>query len=301
LKIKGFLAIIEAMPKTFSYICASVLLSFILWFIAGCADNSQNVEYFKATGKAAFDAGKFNDAINIFKKGLRIKPSDRDLLYYTALSFKRLDILDSALVYMKRAKILYTRDREINEELIDLCAIFRDYDCALNAIAVLIASGENERKYWPALSELYYRNNDMYMAAKYCRLILAEDSSKENYYIYLSGALSQMGKFEESNEVLEKAVERFGPTAESYGNMAINYLQMGKLDKAEECSRNSLALKPDNIAVWINLANVLSESKNRAKKEEALEIYKKYYSETPKLYNLDSLIRVLEDELSTKE
>jgi predicted Zn-dependent protease len=69
------------------------------------------------------------------------------------------------------------------------------------------------------------------------------------------------------------------------------------LDKAEEFMRKSVAVNPNNVPIWINLANLLSEQKDINKKKEALQIYKKYLKETPKAYKLDSLIIVMEKEI----
>jgi tetratricopeptide (TPR) repeat protein len=266
--------------------------------LTGCdKKESPGIEAARQSGRAAFEADNFNEAINIFREALKKKPSDRDFLYYLGLSFRKLDLLDSSLIYFRRAKILYDHDREVNRQLLELCPIVGDYECALNAIAALITTGDNERMHWPALAELYYRTKDLYMAAKYCRLILAGDSGKADYYIYLSSALAQMGKFDESNEVLYKSIDRLGPTPEGYSNIAVNFISMNQLDSAESALRKSLALNPGNVPVWINLAHVLSGQGSRAKKEEALEIYRNYYSQTPKFYNLDSVISALEAEL----
>ncbi len=72
---------------------------------------------------------------------------------------------------------------------------------------------------------------------------------------------------------------------------------MKDIPNGEKYFRLSVEANPSNIPVWINLANVLTEEKDVAKKKEALEIYKKYQSQTPKAFKLDSLIPALEAEL----
>jgi len=267
-----------------------------LIIFAGCSGEKGNVEEFKRNGDIAFRAGDINRAINLFREGLEIKPSDRDLLFNTGICFKRLDMLDSALVYFRRAKVLYRHDRQVNQELVHLCPIFGDYDCGINAIATLVALGDNEKIYWSRLAELYYRKGEMAMAAKYYKLMIADNPDNQQTYLLLATTLAQMGKTDESNAFLQAAIDRFGPSQEAYTNMAVNYITKKDMKKAEEYFRKSLALKPDNVPVWINLANVLSSTDSRAKKLEALEIYKKYREQTPAIYNLDSLIPALEQE-----
>jgi len=269
-----------------------------LLIISGCGDKSADIEKMRIEGRQALDAGDFNKAINIFKEALKYSPSDRDFLFDLAMSFRKFELYDSAYTYFRRAKVLNIHDREINKQIIEMAPMFGDFEDAINAIAVMVATGDNEKMYWPRLAELYYRNQDMFMTAKYCKLILADDPELKDYYLYLSGALSQMGKFEESSKTLLDAMDRFGPSSEACANIAVNYLAVKNLEKAEEYFRKSLEVNPENIPIWINLANVLSEQDNRTKKEEGLEIYKKFYEQTPPAYKLDSLIPALEAELS---
>jgi len=268
-----------------------------LAMFAGCGGETDDPDSLKRAGEAALESGNFNRAINIFKEALNKKPSDRDLLYNLGLSFKRFDMPDSALGYFRRARILYPRDRAVNRELMELCPLFGDYDCAIYAIAMLVATGDNEKIYWGRLAEFYYQTEELPMAVKYYKLILDDTPDNRKYYLYLSGTLSQLGRPAESNEVINNFVDRFGPSAEAYANIAINYINLKEIDKAEEYFRKSVAVNPDNVPIWINLANVLSEHDSRAKKQEALEIYKTFESQVPKMYRLDSLIPALEAEL----
>jgi tetratricopeptide (TPR) repeat protein len=248
---------------------------------------------------AAFNAKKFMEATRYFREGLKANQSDRDFLYYLGVSYAEMSMFDSAMIYIRRAKVLYPRDRDVNKELVQLCPRFKDYDCALRAIAVLVATGDNEKMYWPQLAEFNYQVGNYILAVQYYKQALADNPNIRNYYLLLSIVLGQMGKNQEAIDYLQKSIDRFGPSEESYANMGTLYINLHQYKKAEENFRSSLALNPDNISVWINLANILSMSDDRAKKREALEIYKKYRSRTPKMYNLDSLIPALEEELGS--
>ncbi|SYZ74691.1 exported hypothetical protein [Candidatus Zixiibacteriota bacterium] len=266
--------------------------------IAGCGQSAKDFESLKSSGEQALGSGDYNKAINKLQEAFRMKPSDRDVLFLLGTAFKKVEQYDSAYSYFKRAKLLYANDRQINKEILDMAPSFNDTDGALNAIAVLIATGDNEKMYWPMLAELNYRREDLQTAAKYYQLLIADNPSDKTYYLALSNTLSQLGDFAQSNGVLFKAVENFGPSAEAYANIAINYLSMKEVASGEKYFRKSVEINPSNIPVWINLANVLSEENDIAKKKEALAIYKKYRDQTPKGFKLDSLIPALEAEIS---
>jgi len=279
------------------FIISILLISFVF---CSCGKKADDLDTLKQEGTKALADGNFNKAINLFRDALRLRPSDRDILYNLALSYKKFDVPDSALVYFRRARLLYPRDREINKELIELCIAAKEYECALNAVAIMIATGDNEKLYWPMLAELHYRNKDMYMAAKYYRLILADDPDNSSAYLYLATTLSETSNYAESNQIIEKLIARFGPSADAFANMAANFANMNQLDKAEEFLRKSLAINPDYIPAWINLANLLAADSNVARKKEALDILKRFQSQIPAVYKPDSVISALEAELSGK-
>ena len=285
--------------KTISAVRVSLALLIMAGFLSlfQCSSQKRDFAALKADGEKALGSGEYNRAIENLKEASRLKPSDRDVLYNLGTAFAKLSLPDSAVTYFKRAKRLYPNDRPINKELIELCAVTGDHNGSLNAIAFMIASGDNEKMYWPLLAELNYRNENLYLASKYYQLLINDNPDENSYYLYLSGTLSQLGQFKESNDVLFRSIQLFGPRAESFANIAVNYISLKELDKAEEFMRKSLAVNPNNVPIWINLANLLSEQKDINKKKEALQIYKKYLKETPKAYKLDSLIIVLEKEI----
>jgi tetratricopeptide (TPR) repeat protein len=298
LKIKPEIAIIVIMDSTKVKNCLALLaLFFGLLLLAGCGRSAKDFDSLKASGEQAFGKGDYNLAINKLQQAYRIKPSDRDILFLLGTAFKKVDRYDSAYSYFKRARLLYATDRPINKEILELAPTFNDIDGALNAIAVLIATGDNEKMYWPLLAELNYRREDLQTAAKYFKLLIADNPNDKTYYLYLSNTLAQLGDFQQSNGVLFKTIENFGPSAEAYANIAVNYLNKKDFAAAEEYFRKSLDIDPPNIPIWIDLANVLSEQKDIAKKKEALAIYKKYQEQAPKGFKIDSLIPALETEL----
>jgi tetratricopeptide (TPR) repeat protein len=272
----------------------------ILLLVNGCGKENKDFASLKQDGEKALGSGNYNDALEILRKAYLLNPSDRDILFYLGTVFRKLDQTDSSVAYFKRARILYPRDRDINRELLSVCRLTNDYEGALRAIASLIVTGDNEQGYWPLIAELNYRKKDYEQSLYYYSLLLKEFPEEKNYYMQTSGIKAQLGQFDESNEILKKAIEKFGPSPESYANMAINFLSMKDITAGEEYLRKSLSLAPDNIPVWVNLANVLSEQKDPVKKKEALEIFKKYQEKIPKAFNADSMINSLQLELGNR-
>ncbi|MBN2227218.1 MAG: tetratricopeptide repeat protein [candidate division Zixibacteria bacterium] len=262
-----------------------------------CGKKTGDLSSLKADAVAAEKRNDFSGALTIYRQAYLLAPTDRDVLYGLGSVYKKTLMPDSALVYFRRARVLNPNDRAINKELVQLCPQFFDYQCAIDAISALIATGDNEKMYWPILGDLYYRNEDFGQAARYYELLMAEYPNDRIYYLHLSGSYSYLQKFKESNDILLKYIDRFGPSGEALANIAVNYINLKRLDIAEDYFRQSLEFNPDHVPTLINLANVLSSQDDMDKKREALAIYKKNRPYTPPIYNLDSLIPALEMEL----
>lgn len=266
-------------------------------FIFGCGKEPTDLAGLKKAATDSLEKGENRKALVYLTKAMSLAPSDKELLVGMAEAYKKEGVTDSALSYFRRADKLYPRDRKINRELIELYRATDDADGALGAIAVMVATGDNEKIYWLLLAELYAKLNDMKNAAKYWRFLMIENPTEPNYYLQYSNTLTYLKQYEEANQVLAQAMEQFGPAAEGYANMAVNFLNMRQFDKAEENFRRSLELNPNSPMTWLNLANLLSGRAERAKKEEALGIYRRFRGQAPEALRLDSLIGALEREL----
>lgn len=275
----------------------SITTLFLFLLLIGCSNGSKDFVSLRQDGEKALGSGDYDGALEILRQAYHMNPSDRDILFYLGTVFRKLEQNDSSVAYFKRARILYPKDRDINRELLGVCRMTNDYDGAIRAIASLIATGDNEQTFWPMLAELYYMKKDVQGSLRYYKLLLEENPGEKNYYIQTSGIMAQLGQFQDANQILQKAIDKFGANPESYANMAINFLSLKDIAKGEEFFRKSLEIGPGNIPIWINLANVLSEQKDIVKRREALAIYKKYQKQTPEAFGVDSLIDVLEKEI----
>ncbi len=251
-------------------------------------------------GLAAYHKDDYNEAIHLFGKALHLKPSDRDMLYNIGSAFLKLDLLDSALVYFHRANILYPADYAINKELFRLCTLTEDYECALSAVRMMIANGDNEEMFWIPLADLNFFIGNFKLAKKYYQQLIDKEPREGRYRWNLSECFARLNKPEEAIRVLKEAIVLLGPNPVAYSQIAVNHITLREFDQAEIYFRKAIEFEPQNVSLWINLAHTLNEQNSREKKKEALAIYKLYYIDTPEMFKLDSLIKVLEVELEQK-
>ncbi len=292
-----YLTIMTAMKTTIKVIAAVLIAPVIIALLFRCSGDTGDINQLREKGRRAMGRGEYKQAVEIYRRAFRLEPSDRDILYGLGMAYKKSFQHDSALVVFRRARILFVHDREINQQLLEVCPQVKDFDCAINAINSLVFTGDNEKQYWSRLADFYYHNEQYDMASKYYGLLMADNPDNPRNYMFLSGSFSIMRKFAEANEVLLKGIERFGPTPEVFINIAVNYINLKNYPEAEDYLRRALELDPGNIPTMINLANVLSSQDSRGKKMEALEIYKNCKNLAPEVFKVDSLINVLQTEL----
>ena len=75
----------------------------------------------------------------------------------------------------------------------------------------------------------------------------------------LGVVLQQTGRFAESLDPMQSAVDLCLEDAEAHNNLGVTLQELGRLDKAEASHRQAIALKPDFAEAHYNLGNTLRE------------------------------------------
>lgn len=265
--------------------------------LVGCFGEPETLEELTKAGDKAFIDQKFSEARGYYQKGLRLKPSDRYLLYFTGLTFRREAQYDSALGYLKRADLLHPGDREINLEIRDLAKQAKNWRYTIDAIKTLIATGDREEDYYSELAELYARDSAAAMSFHYQRKVIEQrPDSPEEYMRFINVALA-VESASVALDYLDSAVSRFGERNEFKANRAFVLVYQRDYDGAEKLFREVIANDSTMIGYKLGLANVLSMSDDRAKLRESLSLYRQIRAALGSdQYNVDSMISALEQQ-----
>jgi predicted Zn-dependent protease len=99
-------------------------------------------------------------------------------------------------------------------------------------------------------------------------------------------------------EILDSAIARFGPADRFVVNKALLLNFTGKPRQAESLIRPIVERdNPPNPSMQLNLANILAAQPERAKKQEALSIYRQLRNSLAGRYPIDSVIQALSDQI----
>lgn len=139
------------------------------------------------------------------------------------------------------------------------------------------------------------------------RQALAAEKNMLAAQIGLIFSLAQLGRFDEAQRVLAKALKAHPDNTQVLRQKALVHLKQGELAGAEETYRQILQLSPDAEDVWLNLGSVYQMQGNNARAQEVLGNALRNMANTtegkrnPNLLNALANLRVHDNDLAAAE
>ncbi len=247
--------------------------------------------------------GRPAEAVRLYRKYLERGPSRADVRVFLGAALLNLGAVDEALAETRRALELdprYAKAYTLNGRI---CSVRRDWQAAQEAFSRAAALEPLDSETWYFSGRAYYEENRFDKAVAVLEHALqlgalqsrtyellglsremagdapkaeaafrsALESAGNTWHAYLSYGrfLLRQAREAESVSVLETAAERNPAAPEVHFESARAYLRLGRLDKAAQAAKRSLALKEDCRA-RLQLARVyMLEGRPREAQEEA--------------------------------
>jgi len=273
------------------------LLALVVLFHAACEEAPTTVDELRAAGIKAFLNDDYAQAREYLTAGLKKAPSDRDLLYFTGMAYKRDFMYDSSLVYLRRSALLHKNDREVAQALYDVAMSLQQWEIAFSALGTLMATGDPEQKWLAELADISRRMERPLSEYNYLRKYLALHPEDSLRYVPFANVSMLVDSSEVGLALLDSGLVRFGESPKWLATRAVVLGSLGRFGEGERILRDLLAEDTGNASIKLNLANVLSAQESRGKREEAISLYREVRPELGDSYPIDSLIQVLEAEL----
>ena len=254
-------------------------------------------EDLKKAGQRAFLDKNYKEARDYLIRALHEKPSDKELLYYVGLAYRRDQMYDSALFYLKRAQLFYPTDRELNQELLEVATGLKNWQISLDAIQGLIGSGEPASKYYAEQADLWGKMNYPVNGLFFSRKALAQDTTDPAIWMMTANFAAQMDSVDLALSLTDTAIARFGENDRMTANRATFLSLKGKNVEAEKILRDLEKKDSTNTYYRLNLANVLAVQNDKAKKREARSLYLSVKGKIGNDLKLDSLIAKIDSSL----
>ncbi len=113
------------------------------------------------------------------------------------------------------------------------------------------------------ISLSYFKKGDYESAIEYSDVILKNDKDfLLQAYVNKGSALDLLGRTKESIKLLEKGIKKLDPHYLMFYNLALNYYNLGDLDKAEKNVVEAIETNPNHSSSHLMLANIHNQRDN---------------------------------------
>lgn len=272
-----------------------IVMTALVFFVCGCSSD-ESVESLRKKGKEAFFNEDYAQARLYIGQALDKAPSDRELMSLMGHAHQRDYNLDSALLYFGRLDVLYPNDRETNKQIYELARALEDWQSAIDALKVLIATGDGLAAHAAEMSYLWQQAGSHYNTWYYAREALKRDSMNGNLYLQGATAAGKMDSISTALDMINKAIDLLGPDTVFLASKGTILALGGRNAEAEKIFRPFAEGDTTRLDFRLSLAQVLAGQDSQAKKREALKLYRSLAERMPQYrVGIDSAINALEE------
>lgn len=242
-------------------------------------------------GLALYRMGKRQQALEQWRRAFEMESDNPRYAEAVGIALKGVDDEEAVQYFDKAASLGASGAQFHNNYGLALQSVGRFRQARVEFEAALGAEPGNE-DYGFNLAALYTLARSYGDALAAWDALIARNGPHWSYLVYRAGALSELGRFEESIACLEAAaaaVEAKRPAGrpelmdrnppglgDAFETLAMSYRGMGRLDRALDYIRKAVDLEPHRVSFLNNYGVILAESGNigeaKAKWRAVLEI-----------------------------
>lgn len=276
------------------------LILALLATLVGCAKKEHTVDELLAEARQAYDRADFYDARQLLLKAVAGNPSHREALFWLGRCYRQEYMYDSAVFYLHRADMIKPKDLDTQSELYQAHRAAGHWSDARRALWAMITLGEPEEQHLQELQELSIKGQEYDHAYYWSRKLIKAYPDSAQYWFDAANMAAQLDSVGVAINILDSAIERFGPLPGLVNNKATYLVMIGDYHEAEKAFRTLLAAD-DQPEYKLNLANALASQNDRAKKREAYDIYLSIRSYVEDQRWMDSVLQDLGQQLGIKQ
>ncbi len=229
-----------------------------------------------------FEAGRYREAAERFRKVFEASPTQYDVAYFLGLVYERAGDYDAALSALKRVPPGHERYAQARTQMAAILEKRGELEAALGEVERARAAGSTRPL------DLYYasllaRNGRFEEAVAFLEDLLAQDPDDDEILYNLGVLYGERRLREEALRYMEQALEKNPENASALNYLGYTWAERGeRLDEAEALIRRALELRPDDGYItdslgWVyymrarKLLEAGQEEEARALAQRALE------------------------------
>lgn len=244
------------------------------------------------TGLAHFQAGRLDEAEQVFRQVLATAPQTADALHLLGLIARQRGQLDIAANFIEQALAINAGAAPFHNNLGLVRQAQGNLDSARRHFLRAIELRPDYAEGLNNLASCYQSQGDHVQSLAICERALAYHPQFVELWINRGNALQSLRRRDEALAAFQHAITQRPNNALAYGNLGTLLRELRRLDEAKAALETAVQLDPNFATAHSNLATVLRDLKQFALAEQsylrAIELqprYAKYY------FNLANLLR----------
>jgi Tfp pilus assembly protein PilF len=205
----------------------------------------EHVKFYYQKGLKEYLSGNYYTAINYYEKALKISNAkDKATLYYSiAVTYRQLEILDSAIAYYHRSLDLSER-ADAYTGLGDMYLLKKDHKSSISYYNKAIKTDPKYYEAYLGLSMLYFSIGDMTKSLANLKKIMGLEVRNSQAYLLMGYIAFKAERYENAIYFYKAAIGVNVKFAEAYLALSTAYIKTGEMEKAMVNQQKAYALKP---------------------------------------------------------
>ena len=219
-----------------------------------------------------FQAGKLQQAENIYKEILKVEPNNVDALHFLGILHYQLGNYDSAINYFKEVLLLDPTNADAYYNLGIAFERKGQLDKAITCYQKTIELTPSSADAYNNLGLILQEKGQLDEAITSYRRALQLNPNYFYAYYNLGNALKRKGQLDKAITCYQKTIELNPSSADAYNNLGSALQEKGQLDKAITCYQKTIELNPSLADAYNNLGTALQE---KGQLDEAITSYQR--------------------------
>ncbi len=229
-----------------------------------------NPEALHFLGLLARQFGQPQTAVDLISKAVQLQPDWAQAHSNLGIVLKEQGKLEEAAQSFRQALQLDPDCVEVHNGLGSVCQQQGKFEEEVQIYRQLLKLKPESVKTYNSLGIALAKQGKFEEAAQTYRQLLKLNPDSVTARNNLGNALKEQGKLEEAAQCYRQALELEPDHLDAQSNLGIALMEQGKLEEAAQSFRKVLTLKPDYVEAHASLANVCQR---QGKLEEALQCY----------------------------
>ena len=233
-------------------------------------DFSSSISLYNIIGAANQSLGRFDRAIEAYKKAISIEPDNADIYNNIGVALKDQGKLEEAIESFKKAVSINPDFFEAHHNMANTLSDHGKLKEAIEAYTRALSINPNYAEAFKNLGIALKDQGKLEEAIESFKKAISIKPDFAEAFNDLGNVLKHQSKLEEAIEAYTKALSLKPDYAEAYNNIGGALIDQGNLEEAIEAYTKALSLKPDYFVAWNNLYFPLQSIKKEGNSDQLL-------------------------------